>query len=173
MARPAKEPLRALTQAERTQLEVLARSRSAPADQIARAKQVLCVAEGADFTQAAKQAHRRCRQAVARLVCRFNGEGMAAIFGHHGGGPQIEYGPEQKARILKEFTRTPDREQDATATWSLSTLQRALRKAPDGLARVSTYVLLQTLHEAGYTWQQDRTWCLTGVVQRVRKDGIV
>jgi hypothetical protein len=70
---------------------------------------------------------------------------------------------------LQEFRRTPDREQDGTATWSLTTLQRALRQAPDGLPGVSTWTILHTLWEAGYTWQQDRTWCQTGTVWRKRK----
>ena len=62
---------------------------------------------------------------------------------------------------------------DGTATWSLTTLQRALHRAPDGLPRVSTYVIFHTLHRAGYTSQQDRTWCRTGTVQRKRKEGLV
>jgi hypothetical protein len=98
---------------------------------------------------------------------------MRAIDGHHGGGPALQYGPKEQERILKEFARTPDREQDGTATWSLTTLQRALRRAEDGLPHVSTYVILQVLHQAGYTWQQDRTWCATGVVLRQRKEGRV
>ena len=93
--------------------------------------------------------------------------------GHHGGGPALRYGTSEQARILQEFARPPDREKDGTATWSLTTLQRALRRAPDGLPTVSTYVIFQTLHQAGYTWQKDRTWCDTGIVERKRKEGIV
>ena len=59
------------------------------------------------------------------------------------------------------------------ASWELPTLQRALRRAPDGLPQVSTYTILCVLHEAGYTWQQDRTWCDTGKAIRVRKSGPV
>ncbi len=60
-----------------------------------------------------------------------------------------------------------------TATWSLTTLQRALRQAPDGLPQVSTYAILTVLHEAGFTWQASRTWCETGKVKRKRKAGVV
>ena len=173
MARPQKEPLRTLTPSERHEMQALARSRSAPADRISRAKAILAVADGATFGQAAVVAGRQRRQSVADLVRRFNREGMSAIDGHHGGAPAIVYGPEEQARILTEFARTPDREQDQTATWSLTTLQRALRRAPDGLPAVSTYVIFQVLHQAGYTWQQNRTWCQTGTVQRKRKEGVV
>ena len=69
--------------------------------------------------------------------------------------------------------RTPEREPDGTATWSLSLLQRALRQAPDGLPQVSTFTIWRTLHEAGLSWQKSRTWCETGVVMRKRKHGVV
>ena len=173
MGRPLKNPLRALSETERTQLNALARSRSAPADRIARAKQILAVADGANLQQAARQANRRSRQALARLIRRFNHEGLSAIDGHHGGGPVVRYGPKQQERILKEFARVPDREKDQTATWSLTTLQRALRRATDGLPTLSTYVIFQVLHQAGYTWQENRTWCDTGTVERKRKEGVV
>jgi len=69
--------------------------------------------------------------------------------------------------------RAPDRDQDGTATWSLTTLQRALRRAPDGLPTVSTATILAVLWAAGYTWQHNRTWCHTGTARRRRRDGTV
>jgi hypothetical protein len=87
--------------------------------------------------------------------------------------PSCCYGVEERQRILAEFERQPDREQDGTATWSLNTWQRALRAAPDGLPRVSTYIIGQALHDTGWTWQKDRTWCKTGTVVRKRKSGTV
>ena len=65
------------------------------------------------------------------------------------GGPTVQYGPAERERILAEVRRTPDRERDGTATWSLTTLQRALRRAEDGLPEVSTYTIWCVLHEAG------------------------
>jgi hypothetical protein len=79
----------------------------------------------------------------------------------------------ERARILQEARRTPDRKEDATATWSLTLLQRALRQASDGFPNVSTFTILHTLHEAGYTWQKDRTWCHTGRTLKKGKDGTV
>ncbi|MEA2639434.1 MAG: hypothetical protein QOF51_828 [Chloroflexota bacterium] len=86
---------------------------------------------------------------------------------------KARYGAVARARILAEFRRTPDRERDGTATWSLTTLQRALRTAPDGLPGVSTKTILQTLWATGFSWQQNRTWCTTGTVIRKRKAGPV
>jgi hypothetical protein len=76
-----------------------------------------------------------------------------------------------QAAILREFYRKPDRERDGTATWSLTTLQRALRRAADGLPFVSSYTIWVVLHEAGLSWQRDRSWCKTGAAMRRRKRG--
>jgi transposase len=173
MARLQKEPLRPLTQDDRSVLEPLARATSERADTVARAKALLAVAQGAPFTEAARAAGRRAGDAVAKLVARFNQEGLAALLPRHGGGPPIRYGPKEQERILTEFRRPPDRERDGTATWSLTTLQRALRTAPDGLPNVSTWTIFQTLHRAGYSGQESRTWCETGTVVRQRKAGKV
>jgi hypothetical protein len=51
----------------------------------------------------------------------------------------------------------------------LGTLQKAVRAAPDGLPRVSTFTLWRVLHEAGYGHQNTRTWCPTGTALRRRK----
>lgn len=173
MTRRQKDPLRALTSEEREALGQIARMRSQRADIVARAKALLAVAQGASFTAAAHGVGRCSGPAVAHLVARFNQEGLAAVEPRHGGGPPCKYQAEVRERILQEFRRTADREQDGTATWSLTTLQRALRQAPDGLPGVSTWTILHTLWEAGYTWQQDRTWCQTGTVWRKPKGQLV
>ena len=173
MCRLQKEPLRPLSAEERGQLEHLSRSLTMPADQVIHAKEVLAVADGHPFTQAARLAGRKSGDAVAHLIARFNAQGLPALETRHGGGPPIRYTSAESERILREFRRAPDRRLDGTATWSLTTLQRALRRAPDGLPKVSTYTILGVLHEAGYTWQEDRTWCDTGKAIRVRKSGPV
>ena len=173
MAQRQKVPLRSLTVEERAELERVARSPSDRADRVARAKQLLAVADGARFTEAARRAGRRSGDAVAHLVQRFNQQGLGALEARHGGGPPVQYQAAARERILREFRRTPDRQRDGTATWSLSTLQRALRRAPDGLPQVSTYTILAVLWEAGYTWQRERTWCATGTARRKRRDGSV
>jgi hypothetical protein len=110
---------------------------------------------------------------VAALVRRFNARGLAALDRRHGGGPAIHYGEAERERIVREFRRPPDRERDGTATWSLTTLQRALRTAPDGLPGVSTMTILYTLWQAGYSWQASRTWCHTGTALPPRTRGTV
>lgn len=173
MSRRQKDPLRPLTADERGELEGVSRAGSERADRVAHAKALLAVADGARYTDAAQAAGRRSGDTVARLVARFNQVGLAALDRQHGGGPARKYGAAERERILREFRRPPDRERDGTATWSLATLQRALRGAPDGLPGVSTGTIQQTLWEAGYSWQENRSWCHTGTVVRKRKAGTV
>ena len=154
-------------------LGAVARAGSERADRASRAKALLAVAAGASYTAAARRAGRRSDDGVALLVARFNRDGLAALDSRHGGGPAVQYGPAARERILREFRRPPDRQRDGTATWSLTTLRRALRRAEDGLPHVSTATILAVLWEAGYTWQRSRTWVQTGTVLRKRKSGVV
>lgn len=159
---------------ERTALSRLSRSRSAPAAQVARARAVLAVAEGQSYTTAAELVGRRAGDTVARWVAGFNGNGLAALVPRHGGGHRVRYGAVEQRRILAEVARPPDRARDGTATWSLTSLRAALRRADGGLPGVSTYTIGRALHGAGFGWQKSRTWCETGVAVRKRKrDGVV
>jgi transposase len=173
MSRRKKDPLRALSAAERAELERLGRSGRAPAAVVAHAKAVLAVANGATYTAAARAAGRRSGDAVAHLVARFNRAGLEARYLRHGGGPAARYTSGERERILAEAQRTPAHEPDQTAPWSLVTLQRAVRRAPDGRPQVSTYTIWCVLTEAGWSWQHTRTWCPTGHAVRLRKRGRV
>ncbi|MDP9352783.1 MAG: helix-turn-helix domain-containing protein [Chloroflexota bacterium] len=113
-----------------------------------RAKALVAVAEGCRYTQAALAAGRKSDDAVSQLMSRFNREGLSVLEPGHGGGAVPVYTRASRERILAEVRRAPDREEDGTATWSLSTLQRALRKAPDGLPCVSTYTVWNALRDA-------------------------
>jgi transposase len=173
MSRRRKDPLRSLTDDERQELTHLSRSRTAPAVRVARAVILLAVADGSDYQQAARAAGRKSGDAVSHLVTRFNREGLAALDPRHGGGREPTYDTTARDRILREAARAPAPQTDGTATWSLTTLRRVLRAAPDGLPRVSTFAIWQVLRGAGYTFQRTRTWCPTGSAQRRRKAGVV
>lgn len=173
MPRPQNDPLRPLTIEERAALERLSRAHAEPAALVARAKALLAVAAGARFTDAARAAGRKSGDAVAHLVARFNRAGLAALTSNHGGGQPKRYTALEQERILREARRPPDRDRDGTGTWSLTTLRRALRQAPDGLPTVSTATIWTVLHDAGFAWQRDRSWCETGASVRKRKGGTV
>jgi transposase len=173
MTRRRKDPLRPFTDAERRELTRLRQSPTAPAAVVIRASVLLLVSSGASYQGAARATGRQSGDAVSHLVARFNQEGLAALEPRHGGGRAVVYDVAARDRILREVEQRPTPEHDGTATWSLSTLRRALRSVADGLPRISTFTLWRVLHEAGYSHQQTRTWCPTGTALRKRKAGVV
>jgi hypothetical protein len=83
-----KDPLRALSDDERTGLRHLSRSGSEAAAMVTRAKARLVVAHGAKYT-AVQVTGCRSGDALARLVARFNQEGLEALMPGHGGGRRM------------------------------------------------------------------------------------
>jgi len=161
--------LRSLSEAERHELQRVARASSERVDTVKRAKARLSVVEGKTFTQAGMSAG-LSREGVSQLVERFNQRGLAVLVIARGRGRKPTYHSEERAQVLQEVRRQPDRERDQTATWSLKLLERALRKC--ALPRIGATTIGRILHEAGYSLQLDRTWCDTGYALRKRKDGI-
>ena len=115
---------------------------------------------------------RRARRGTAVRRCRRAGRG-ALQSRRPGGGAAARYGAAERARILAELRRVPDRAAAGPATWPLSTVPRALRRAPDGLRGVSRDTIWSVLRGAGRQWPRRRRWCATGVVVRRRKAGPV
>ena len=173
MSRRKAHPLRALSEEEQMELARISRERSAPAEQVIRAKILLQVSAGSEYQAAAAAVGRRDGDRVSALVRRFNEEGLSSLIARHGGGPAVKYDVAERERILREVRRTPTCQQDGTASWSLSTLQRSLQAATDGLPTVSEFTIRKVLLEAGYGWQPSRSWCQTGQVVRQRKVGSV
>ena len=171
MSKVQKEPLRGLATKEQHILEKMVKSTSERVDVVKRAKAILSVRAGKSYTEAAKEAGYKSHDAVSHLVSRFNHRGLSALGIASGRGRKPTYSSHQQAEIVKELQRPPDRKQDQTATWSLSTLQRALRKR--GLVGIAKETIRGVLHESGYSYQRTRTWCRTGYAERKRKSGTV
>lgn len=171
MASPQKEPVRALTPEEERSLHRIAKASSERVDWVRRAKALLSVAQGQSFAQAAREAGFRSDTAVADLVGRFNQQGLAALAIAPGRGRKPTYGAAARARIVTTAQRSPDRREDGTAAWSLSTLQRRLRK--NAFPKIGATTIRRVLADAGSTYQRTRTWCPTGTAQRKRKAGVV
>ena len=169
MAQPQKEPLRALSEQEEGELKRLAKATSERLDVVRRAKALVAVADGKPLTEAAQEAGLKSGAGVGKLVKRFNAGGLAALSIAAGAGRKPTYTSEQRARILEEVQRQPDRKEDQTATWSL--LRDALRKT--ALPQIAAETIREVLHEAGYSYQRTRTWCRTGYALRKRKSGTV
>jgi transposase len=171
MCRPQKEPLHALTEQEEHELHRVVKASSERVDVVQRAKALLSVASGQSFSQAAATAGFKEGKSVSRLVKRFNAHGLAALLIADGRGRKPTYTSQDHARIVAQVQCSPDREEDQTATWSLSTLRQALRKTT--MPRIANETIRHVLHEHGYTYQRTRTWCHTGYALRQRKSGTV
>lgn len=171
MATHQHEPLRPLTTAERAALNRIIRAGSERADRVRRATALVALAEGASFAAAARRAGYRSERSAAKLVGRFHRRGLAALDIAAGRGRRPTYDAAARGRIVATAQRAPERRADGTATWSLGTLRRAVRR--DGLPRVGTSTIRRVLQDAGSSYQRTRTWCPTGTARRVRKSGVV
>jgi len=171
MAAMQKERLRPLTVAERGELTAIKKASSERMDRVQRATALLAVAGGQSFSEAARAAGYQSPGAVTYLVRRFNQVGLAVLKIAAGRGRRPTYDAAARARIVATAQRSPDRKVDGTATWSLSTLERTVRR--EGLSRVGATTIRRVLHDAGSSYQRTRTWCPTGTAQRKRKVGVV
>ncbi len=171
MARRQNEPLRSLSNSEHQALVAVIKASSERVDRVRRARALLTVAETGNFAEAARQAGFRSVTTVTNVVRRFNERGLDALTIASGRGRRPTYDPSARAQIVRVAQMPPDRRADQTATWSLATLQRRLRR--EGLTSVGTSTVRRILHAAGSSYQRSRTWCPTGTAQRVRKSGVV
>ncbi len=171
MVTPQRAPLRPVTAEERATLERIVRASSERLDRVRRATAVLAVAQGASFAQAARQAGFRSGTTIAGLVGRFHQHGLRALSIAAGRGRKPTYDPPARARVVATAQRRPERKTDGTATWSLSTLERTLRR--EAFPRLGATTIRRVLQDAGSSYQQTRTWCPTGTAERKRKSGVV
>ena len=162
----AVHPLRAMTAGEERELERTAKATSARLDVVKRARALRAVRAGQAYTQAAREVGYKSGDSISQLVGRFNQQGLAALHIAGGRGRKVQYSAAQRERILTELQRAPNRQADGTATWSLKTLERALRR--EALPRVSASTIRAVLLEAGYRFGKTRTWCPTGTAVRKR-----
>lgn len=171
MASPPKEVLRALSAVEQATLDRLIRAGSMRVDRVRRAQALVAVAAGQSFAAAARTAGLRSGTTVANLVLRFNRYGLPALDIASGRGRRPTYDTAARAQIVATAQRPPDRKTDGTGTWSLSTLQRSLRR--EAFPQVGATTIRRVLEDAGSSYQRTRTWCPTGTAQRKRKAGVV
>ena len=171
MALLPKDPLRPLSSEEQRTLERIAQATSERVDRVRRAQASRAVAQGQSLSQAARQAGWHHHSGVAKLVARFNRQGVKAVDIAPGRGRRPTDDCAARAQIVATAQQPPRRREDQTATWSLRTLQRRLRR--DGLPTVGTSTIRRVLQDAGGSYQRTRTWCPTGTALRKRKAGVV
>lgn len=105
-------PLRALLGEEELVLQRTVKASSERVDVVKRAKALFSVQAGQSYTEAAQEAGYKSGDSVSQLVERFNQRGLAALQIASGRGRKETYTGEQRACILAEVQRMPDREKD-------------------------------------------------------------
>src|SRR5437588_4677304 len=128
MSLEQKHPLRTLTPQDEQELQRVAKATSERVDMVKRAKGLLAVRAGQSFRNAAREAGYKSGDSISQLVERFNEQGLRALLMAPGRGRRVTYTDAQRARIVVELHRPPDRQEDQTATWSLMLLRDALRR---------------------------------------------
>ena len=149
----------------------LTRSSRERVDRVRRATALLAVAQGQGCARAARQAGWASGTTVAELVARFNRRGLAAVSILAGRGRQPTDDPAARAHIVATAQRAPQRKRDGPATWSLSPLERTLRR--EGVPRLGAPTIRRVLQAAGSSYQKTRTGCPTGTAERKRQCGSV
>ena len=72
-----------------------------------------------------------------------------------GCGRKPTYGSNVGARVLQEVQQAPDRDLDTMSTWSLGSLQKALRQSE--LPQIGATTFSRMLHEEDYPFNLKRT----------------
>ncbi len=135
MVRAQKEPLRPFEEAEDQALERVSRASSEWVDTVRRARTIQTVAPGAPLGSGGTGGRCRERDDGGEAGRPLQPPGLKAWRFAAGRGRRVTYDTE--ARIVAVAQQEPQRHEDQTATWSLSTLQRWLRRG--GLPRVGMH----------------------------------
>jgi hypothetical protein len=151
MATLQKEPLWAMTPEEQAALERLVRSSSERVDRVQRATALLAVGQGQGFAAAARQGGFASGTSVAELAARFHRRGLAAVSIAAGCGREPTDDPAARARTVATAQRAPEGKTDGTVTWSLSTLERTLRR--EGWPRLGAATLRRVLQDADSSYR--------------------
>jgi transposase len=151
----AKVTLRGLTPEERRAVEDLARSRTAEARLVERARIVLAAAQGRRPSAIARDLG-ISRPTVYTWIKRFNARGTAALPDQPRSGRPATYPPEQVAEALAAALTDPRSLGLPFGSWTLDRLQAYLnehRKIPIRRSRIDEILLAE-----GLKWRQQESW---------------
>ena len=109
--------LRALTAEERSAIETLARSRTAPARRVERARIVWRAGRG-ETPPAIAAALGLDAETVRRRIRRFNAEGLAALEDHHRSGRPATYSADAVAAVIAAALTSPRDLELPFASWT-------------------------------------------------------
>ena len=147
--------LRSLTDDERTTIERLAHSRTAPARQVERAQIIWLAHQGLSVPAIAEQL-RVHKQTVRDWLKRFNKDGLSGLDDLPRGGKPPTYTPEERAEVIALTLTNPQELDLPFACWTLDRLVAYLheqKQIPIKRSRVSELLL-----QEGLRWRQHETW---------------
>jgi transposase len=147
--------LRDLTSEERSAVEKLAQSRTAPARRVERARIVWQASHGASAPAIAATLHIDA-ETVRRRVRRFNSEGLAALEDHRRCGRPATYSPDAVAEVITAALTAPRTLNLPFASWTLDRLAAYLHEHK-GIAMKRSRIDEILLRE-GLRWRQQETW---------------
>jgi len=147
--------LRDLTDNELAAVESLARSRTAPARQVERARVVLRGSRG-ETPPTVATALGVSAETVRRRIRRFNAEGLAALEDHHRSGRPATYSADEVAAVIAAALASPGRLGLPFASWTLDRLTTHLREQKGIAMRRSR--IGEILLKEGLRWRRQETW---------------
>jgi transposase len=147
--------LRDLTAEERSAVEILARSRTAPAQRVERARLIWRASRG-ERPPSTAAALGVSAETVRRRIRRFNAEGLAALDDHHRSGRPMTYTADEVAEVIATALTTPQRLDLPFASWTLDRLAAYLLEHKGIAMRRSR--IDEILLKEGLRWRQHETW---------------
>ncbi len=147
--------LRELTPEERSRLEKLAHSRTAPAQTVERAR-ILWQASQGDAAPSIAAELRLDGDTVRRRINRFNAEGLGALEDYPRRGRPATYTPEQVAAVIAAALTKPETLGVPFACWTLDRLAVYLAEHK-GIAMKRSRID-EILIREGLRWRRQETW---------------
>jgi transposase len=147
--------LRRLTAEERSAVEVFARSRTAPARRVERARVIWRASRG-ETPPAIAAALGLSAETVRRRIRRFNAEGLTAFDDHPRSGRPATYSTDEVAKVIAAALTSPRSLRLPFASWTLDRLAAYLLEHKGIAMRRSR--IDEILLAEGLRWRRHETW---------------
>ena len=147
--------LRKLTVEEASAVEGLARSRTAAARRVERAR-VIWRASRDETPPSIAEALGVSAETVRRRIRRFNAEGLAALEDHHRSGRPATYSADEVAALITAALTSPRHLGLPFASWTLDRLAAYLQEHKGIAMRRSR--MDEILLKEGLRWRRQETW---------------
>ena len=147
--------LKKLTAAEQSAIEKLARSRTAPAREVERARMILLASRG-KRVPAMAQALELTETTVRTWLNRFNEAGLDGLQDRPRAGRPVTYQPEQVAEVIATALTDPRQLNQPFACWTLDRLATYLNEEKQIAIKRSR--MDELLIAEGLRWRTQETW---------------